>query len=201
MSSESSQGNAEVRETEGAPGPEPAQQSADTSRQAGGSDPVAGQANFGANEWLVEELYQRYLADPASVDRAWWSFFADYQPALRSLLRRRSPRNPRHRRPLRGSMRPKATKHRKTPRRLRLIRRRGHRPRPPPLRRPPRARRLPLAHRRHRVRRPRRRLHRLHRVRRPRRRLPRRHRLLRRAHPKLPRSAGCAVPRRAPSPT
>ena len=30
----------------------------------------------------MEELYQRYLADPGSVDRAWWSFFADYQPAL-----------------------------------------------------------------------------------------------------------------------
>jgi multifunctional 2-oxoglutarate metabolism enzyme len=39
-------------------------------------------ADFGANEWLVEELYQKYLADPGSVDRAWWSFFADYQPAL-----------------------------------------------------------------------------------------------------------------------
>ncbi|HEY0998682.1 MAG TPA: 2-oxo acid dehydrogenase subunit E2, partial [Streptosporangiaceae bacterium] len=43
---------------------------------------AAGQADFGANEWLVEELYQRYLADPGSVDRAWWSFFADYQPTL-----------------------------------------------------------------------------------------------------------------------
>ena len=32
--------------------------------------------------WLVEEVYQRYLADPSSVDRAWWSFFADYTPAL-----------------------------------------------------------------------------------------------------------------------
>jgi multifunctional 2-oxoglutarate metabolism enzyme len=39
-------------------------------------------ADFGANEWLVEELYQKYLADPGSVDRAWWSFFADYTPAL-----------------------------------------------------------------------------------------------------------------------
>jgi multifunctional 2-oxoglutarate metabolism enzyme len=48
---------------------------------AAGSDPAASQANFGANEWLVEELYQRYLADPGSVDRAWWSFFADYTPA------------------------------------------------------------------------------------------------------------------------
>src|SRR5204862_1786900 len=44
--------------------------------------PAAGQADFGANEWLVEELYQRYLADPGSVDRAWWSFFADYHPTL-----------------------------------------------------------------------------------------------------------------------
>jgi len=36
--------------------------------------------DFGPNEWLVDELYQRYLADPASVDRAWWNFFADYRP-------------------------------------------------------------------------------------------------------------------------
>jgi multifunctional 2-oxoglutarate metabolism enzyme len=37
-------------------------------------------ADFGPNEWLVDELYQRYLADPSSVDMAWWNFFADYQP-------------------------------------------------------------------------------------------------------------------------
>ncbi len=37
-------------------------------------------ADFGPNEWLVDELYQRYLADPGSVDKAWWSFFADYRP-------------------------------------------------------------------------------------------------------------------------
>ncbi|MDX6337165.1 MAG: multifunctional 2-oxoglutarate metabolism enzyme [Streptosporangiaceae bacterium] len=37
-------------------------------------------AEFGPNEWLVDELYQRYLADPGSVDMAWWSFFSDYQP-------------------------------------------------------------------------------------------------------------------------
>jgi multifunctional 2-oxoglutarate metabolism enzyme len=40
----------------------------------------ASRADFGPNQWLVDELYQRYLADPGSVDRAWWSFFADYQP-------------------------------------------------------------------------------------------------------------------------
>ena len=36
--------------------------------------------DFGPNEWLVDELYQRYLADPASVAMEWWNFFADYQP-------------------------------------------------------------------------------------------------------------------------
>jgi 2-oxoglutarate dehydrogenase E1 component len=39
-------------------------------------------ADFGPNEWLVDELYQRYLTDPASVDQAWWNFFADYQPSV-----------------------------------------------------------------------------------------------------------------------
>src|SRR5579859_5770435 len=36
--------------------------------------------DFGPNEWLVDELYQRYLADPSSVAMEWWSFFADYKP-------------------------------------------------------------------------------------------------------------------------
>ncbi|MFI0910195.1 multifunctional oxoglutarate decarboxylase/oxoglutarate dehydrogenase thiamine pyrophosphate-binding subunit/dihydrolipoyllysine-residue succinyltransferase subunit [Streptomyces abikoensis] len=45
----------------------------------------AGQAKspadvFGPNEWLVDEIYQQYLQDPNSVDRAWWDFFADYKP-------------------------------------------------------------------------------------------------------------------------
>src|SRR5690348_18293062 len=38
-------------------------------------------ADFGPNEWIVEDMYQRYLADPASVDPAWHDFFADYKPA------------------------------------------------------------------------------------------------------------------------
>jgi 2-oxoglutarate dehydrogenase E1 component len=37
--------------------------------------------DFGANEWLVEEMYERYLADPTAVDTAWHDFFADYRPA------------------------------------------------------------------------------------------------------------------------
>ena len=35
---------------------------------------------FGPNEWLVDELYQQYLEDKNSVDKAWWAFFADYSP-------------------------------------------------------------------------------------------------------------------------
>jgi 2-oxoglutarate dehydrogenase E1 component len=44
---------------------------------------VPGQANspFGANDWLVDELYQQYLEDKQSVDPAWWEFFADYSPS------------------------------------------------------------------------------------------------------------------------
>ena len=37
-------------------------------------------AGFGTNEWLVEEMYQQFLADPSSVDQAWHEFFADYRP-------------------------------------------------------------------------------------------------------------------------
>ena len=46
--------------------------------------PASGGTDFGPNEWLVDELYQRYQKDPASVDRAWWSFFADYRPPTES---------------------------------------------------------------------------------------------------------------------
>ena len=35
-------------------------------------------AAFGANEWLVEEMYERYQQDPNSVDKAWWDFFKNY---------------------------------------------------------------------------------------------------------------------------
>ncbi|MGN6129566.1 MAG: 2-oxoglutarate dehydrogenase E1 subunit family protein, partial [Nocardioidaceae bacterium] len=39
-------------------------------------------AAFGANEWLVDEMYERYQQDPNSVDKAWWAFFKDYQPEV-----------------------------------------------------------------------------------------------------------------------
>jgi multifunctional 2-oxoglutarate metabolism enzyme len=49
-----------------------------STQQASQENPLA---DFGPNEWIVEDMYQRYLADPASVDPAWHDFFADYKPA------------------------------------------------------------------------------------------------------------------------
>src|SRR5712692_1098502 len=34
--------------------------------------------SFGANAWLVDEMYERYLDDPKSVAESWRDFFADY---------------------------------------------------------------------------------------------------------------------------
>src|SRR3954447_9956090 len=39
------------------------------------------QASFGPNAWLVDEMYDRYRADPASVSESWRDFFADYRAA------------------------------------------------------------------------------------------------------------------------
>jgi 2-oxoglutarate dehydrogenase E1 component len=35
--------------------------------------------DLGPNEWLVDEMYERYRADPASVSESWQEFFADYR--------------------------------------------------------------------------------------------------------------------------
>ncbi len=43
------------------------------------SSPVEPSA-FGANEWLVDEMFERYQQDPTSVDKAWWEFFKNYTP-------------------------------------------------------------------------------------------------------------------------
>jgi 2-oxoglutarate dehydrogenase E1 component len=57
-----------------------------TTDQSTEQTPIA-TTDFGANEWLVEELYERYLADPASVDAAWHDFFADFKTTSASLVR------------------------------------------------------------------------------------------------------------------
>ena len=47
--------------------------------------------SFGPNEWLVDEMYERYQQDPSSVDKAWWEFFADYAPASANTLTASKP--------------------------------------------------------------------------------------------------------------
>ena len=37
--------------------------------------------DFGANSWLVEEMYEQFRSDPASVSDAWREFFSDYRGA------------------------------------------------------------------------------------------------------------------------
>lgn len=44
------------------------------------ADPDSTRAVFGANEWLVDELYEQYLQDKNAVDPAWWDFFEGYKP-------------------------------------------------------------------------------------------------------------------------
>ena len=35
--------------------------------------------SFGPNAWLVDDMYDRFIADPNSVSSSWREFFADYQ--------------------------------------------------------------------------------------------------------------------------
>ena len=51
-----------------------------------GASPVDSEADdnplaaFGANEWLVDEMYEQYQRDPNSVDKVWWDFFKHNAP-------------------------------------------------------------------------------------------------------------------------
>ena len=38
--------------------------------------------DFGANSWLVDEMFDRYLDDPLSVPEMWRDFFIDYRPPI-----------------------------------------------------------------------------------------------------------------------
>jgi multifunctional 2-oxoglutarate metabolism enzyme len=51
-----------------------------TTHQSTGNDSTPALGDFGTNEWLVEDMYERFLSDPGSVDEAWHDFFADYRP-------------------------------------------------------------------------------------------------------------------------
>ena len=49
------------------------------SNQLTGTEEGAGN-EFGANEWLVDELYEQFTADRDSVDRSWWPVLEAYHP-------------------------------------------------------------------------------------------------------------------------
>ena len=40
-------------------------------------------SDFGANEWLVDEMYDQYLKDKNSVDASWQRYFAAHPAAER----------------------------------------------------------------------------------------------------------------------
>ena len=39
---------------------------------------VGGDGGFGANSWLVEELYEQFRVDRDSVDKEWWPVLEQY---------------------------------------------------------------------------------------------------------------------------
>ncbi|NYD66623.1 multifunctional oxoglutarate decarboxylase/oxoglutarate dehydrogenase thiamine pyrophosphate-binding subunit/dihydrolipoyllysine-residue succinyltransferase subunit [Agromyces atrinae] len=45
-----------------------------------GSDETTS-GEFGANEWLVDEMYERFVGDPNSVDESWWPILESYRDA------------------------------------------------------------------------------------------------------------------------
>lgn len=42
--------------------------------------------SFGPNEWLVDEMFEKYLIDPNLVDAAWVEFFANYTPSANGAI-------------------------------------------------------------------------------------------------------------------
>jgi 2-oxoglutarate dehydrogenase E1 component len=43
---------------------------------------TSNEGEFGANEWLVDELYEQYKVDKNSVDKAWWPILEAYHPVV-----------------------------------------------------------------------------------------------------------------------
>ena len=47
--------------------------------------------DFGANDWLVDEMYEHYLQDPSSVDPAWVEYFKTNKPGSPAALNSSAP--------------------------------------------------------------------------------------------------------------
>src|ERR687885_3045590 len=74
---------------------------------AGSAFRNAADSAFGPNAWLVDEMYERYRADPSSVAESWQDFFVGYRPdpgpAVESPPSPPPSAAPRDGQPLRGS--------------------------------------------------------------------------------------------------
>src|SRR5690606_34168678 len=52
--------------------------------QSGGTGNGGISEDFGANAWLVDELYKQYLEDKNQVDKSWWPTLEEYGAKLRA---------------------------------------------------------------------------------------------------------------------
>jgi 2-oxoglutarate dehydrogenase E1 component len=52
------------------------------SSQTTGVENDEGSSEFGANEWLVEELYEQFKVDKRSVDESWWPILESYHSTV-----------------------------------------------------------------------------------------------------------------------
>jgi 2-oxoglutarate decarboxylase len=55
------------------------------------SELTAGETSFGPNAWLVDDMYEEYRRDPASVSESWREFFLNYRPGGANLARPSTP--------------------------------------------------------------------------------------------------------------
>ena len=67
-------------------------------------------SQFGPNEWLVEEMYDQFLADPSSVDAAWHDFFADFKPTQSAQAKADNARQTAEETPTNGQATPPSAK-------------------------------------------------------------------------------------------
>lgn len=52
-----------------------------TSQQSGSGTAGQSAEDFGANAWLVDELYKQFIDDKNSVDQSWWPVLENYNPS------------------------------------------------------------------------------------------------------------------------
>jgi len=55
---------------------------------------TSSEGEFGANEWLVAEMYDQFTQDRNSVDKAWWPVLEAYQPEGESAPASAAPASP-----------------------------------------------------------------------------------------------------------